>query len=65
MIYIYIYIFFKEKTKDRLLYKFISILFCVSNVNQKHEERYNRTSLDLMNKINQNRHSVCVWGGEG
>ena len=29
--------FFKEKTKDRLLkdYKFISILFCVSDVNRK------------------------------
>ena len=43
IIYIYIYIFFKEKIKDRLFwdYKFISILFCVSDVNQKHEEKYN------------------------
>ena len=57
-IYIYIYIFsLKKKTKDRLLYdyKFISILFCVSDVNQKHKEKYNRTSSDLMDKINQNR----------
>ena len=52
-IYIYIYIYiFKEKTKDRLFldYKFISILFFVSGVNQKHEEKYNRTSSDLMDK---------------
>ena len=59
------YIFsLKKKTKDRLFsdYKFISILFCVSDVNQKHEERYNRTSSDPMDKINQNRHRV---GKEG
>ena len=50
--------FFKKKNKDRLFrdYKFISILFCVSDVNQKPEEKYNRTSSDLMDKINQNRH---------
>ena len=44
--------FFKEKNKDRLFldYKFISILFFVSGVNQKHEEKYNRTSSDLMDK---------------
>ena len=43
--------FFKDKTKDRLSkdYKFISILFCISDVKQKHEEKYNRTSSDLMN----------------
>ena len=41
-------------------YKFISTLFCVSDVNQKHEEKYNRTSSDLMDKIKQNRHG----GGE-
>ena len=29
-------------------------------MNQKHEEKYNRTSSDLMDKINQNRH---VGGG--
>ena len=59
-IYIYIYIFFKEKNKDRLFldYRFISILFCVSDVNQKHEEKYNRASSDLMDKIKQNRHGV-------
>ena len=40
--YIYIYILsLKKKTKDRLFldYKFISIMFCVSGVNQKHEEK--------------------------
>ena len=45
--------FFKEKNKDRLFldYKFISILFFVSGVNQKHEKNiYNRTSSDLMDK---------------
>ena len=51
-IYIYIYSFFEEKTKDRLFYdyKFISILFYVSDVNQKHEEKYNRTSSDPIDK---------------
>ena len=54
----HIYIFFKEKNKDQLFqdYKFISILFCFSDVNQKHEEKYNRTSSGLMDKIKQNRH---------
>ena len=46
-------------------------MFCVSDVNQKHEEKYNRTSSDLMDKINQIRHgaseevllyfSSCFW----
>ncbi len=35
-------------------------MLCVSDVNQKHEEKYNRTSSDIMDKVNQNRH-----GGEG
>ena len=46
------FFFFKEKTKDRLFldYKFISILFFVSGVNQKHEEKYNGTFSELMDK---------------
>ena len=34
-------------------------MFCVSDVNQKHEEKYNRNSSD---KINQNRHGGGGWG---
>ena len=64
-IYIYIHIFLKKNTKDGLLkdYKFISILFYVSDVNQKHEEKYNRPSSDLIDEINQNRHGER--GGKG
>ena len=52
-IYIYTYVLsLKKKTKDRLFYdyEFISMPFCVSGVNQKHEEIYNRTPSDLMDK---------------
>ena len=52
-VYTYIYILsLKKKNEDRLFwdYKFISILFCVSGVNQKHEEKYDRTTSDLMDK---------------
>ena len=58
--YIYIYILSLKK-KPKTGYEFISILFCVSDVNQKHEEKYNRTSSDLMDKIKQNRHGVEGW----
>ena len=58
--YIYIYILSLRKTKDLLLwdYEFIFILLCVSDLNQKHEEKFNRTSSDLMDKTTQNRHRV-------
>ena len=39
-------------------------MLCVSDVNQKHEEKYNRTSSDLMDKINQNRHGGRKKGEE-
>ena len=62
-IYIYIYTFFRKKPKTsyfRIINLFPSCFF-VSGVNQKHEEKYNRTSSDLMDKKNQNRHG---WGKE-
>ena len=51
-IYIYIYISLKKKTKTgyfRIINLFPSC-FCVSGVNQKHEEKYNRSSSDPMDK---------------
>ena len=51
-IYIYIYISLKKKTKTgyfRIINLFPSCFF-VSGVNQKHEEKYNRTSSDPMDK---------------
>ena len=34
------------------------MLFRVSDVKQKHEEKYNRASSDLMDKIKQNGHGA-------
>ena len=51
-IYIYTYIFLKKKTKTGY-FRIINLFpsgFSVSGVNQKHEEKYNRTSSDPMDK---------------
>ena len=51
-IYIYIYIYLKKKPKTgyfRIINLFPSC-FSVSGVNQKHEEKYNRTSSDPIDK---------------
>ena len=54
LIYICIYIsFFKEKKSKTGYFRIINLFpscFSVSGVNQKHEEKYNRTSSDPMDK---------------
>ncbi len=53
-IYNYIYIYISLKKKSKIGYFKITNLFpscfSVSGVNQKHEEKYNRTSADPMDK---------------
>ena len=64
-IYIYIYILSLRKNTNRSHkgYKFISILLCVFDKIKKHKKKFNRTSSDLMDKINRNRHRKEGWEG--
>ena len=48
-IYVYIYTFKKKQNRSHLDYKFISILLCVLDINQKHKKNPGKFKCSLLN----------------